>query len=187
MTPNFFFTYLGRPNQRVHRGDQLMSFSLGFSIVSISSVLAGSPSSSSSSATVRMTRRVTAFWAVWVFSADTASLYVSWVRSTPLMLSNTSPGREESPSQPEGSSYHSSLYIQTGPRFDWASGSHTWFNGTISVQAAHGLYAGDVHGQAAAVFSPSGDCDAQRVTRLLLQTHGFLLAGESTRRVLNTE
>lgn len=67
-------THLGRPSQRVHRGDQLTSSSLGFPTVSISSWFAASASCSSSSAMVRMTRRVTELWAVCVFSTDTASL-----------------------------------------------------------------------------------------------------------------
>lgn len=77
--------HLGRPNHMTHDGDQLASNSL--------SCACGSSSSCSCSSTMltSSTRSCTEAEAALAFSVPTASLWLRYVRSCPLMLSRTSP------------------------------------------------------------------------------------------------
>lgn len=60
----------------------------------------------------------------------------------------------------------------------------TSFNGSLSVQTAHWLHAGDVNWQTAATVPAPSNGDAQGEPWFLLQTHSLLLAGEAAGRIL---
>lgn len=79
------WTHLGKPNHMTHDGDQLASKSL-------SCACGSSWSCCSSSMLTSSTLSWTEGEAALAFSVPTASLWLRYVRSWPLMLSRTSPG-----------------------------------------------------------------------------------------------
>lgn len=84
--PSPLYIYLGRPSHMTHEGDQLASKSLSW--------VWGSSSSWSCSSTMltSSTRSWTEGEAALAFKVPTASLWLRYVKSCPLILSRTSPG-----------------------------------------------------------------------------------------------
>lgn len=127
------------------------------------------------------TRSWTEGEAALAFSVPTASLWLRYVRSCPLMLSRTSPEGESG----TDTLIWGRIWSRRCESRGGGGAAFTSFDPPVPGQAAVGLDAGHKDGQLAALAAPP-PCNghAQRLLRLLLNSDVFLLTAHTLGKVL---